>query len=64
MKIEESAKDGITLDELARFVARAQREEFPGDTRIRTVAKFGGKMFKVSIDHRDIPSTPADREQP
>lgn len=62
MKREESNPTGMTLDELDLFVQAARRDEFPGSTRIRTVAKINGKMFKVSIDDKDRAPGSPDRK--
>jgi hypothetical protein len=50
-------RDGLTLDELRHFMTVANSMDFPGTTRVRVRAKFGGtrgaKLKEISIDNRD-----------
>lgn len=54
-KFEQSNPAGMTLGELRFFVEQATAQEFGDSTRVRTVAKINGKMFKVSVDTKDDP---------
>jgi hypothetical protein len=57
VKFEESNNTGMTLRELRAFVGQADAQGFGDDTRVRTVAKINGKMFKVSVDSKDDPNS-------
>ena len=43
---EQSDKDGMTLDEIAKWVQEAMRLEIPGDSRVTAVIKIGSARIK------------------
>lgn len=45
-------RDGITLGELRRFVEIADREGWPHEARLRALAGFRGRLFKIELRHR------------
>lgn len=46
---EAASKDGMTLDELAAFVAEAQKAGVRGNAQPKVTIKFGGRIRKIEV---------------
>ena len=46
---EQSDKNGMTLDEIAKWVQDAMRLGIPGDARPTAVVKIGGKVKRIEV---------------
>lgn len=55
-------RQGMTLAEVADFLALAGGNGYPSDTPVRVVAKFGGRISHLELRLRDVPKTAPDSE--
>mgnify|MGYP001094744500 CR=1 FL=1 len=54
-------KGGLTLGELADFIAQARSAGVPSDTVVKAVVTFGGKLRRIEVTS---PSTPRSTGRP
>jgi hypothetical protein len=50
-----SAKTGMTLQELADFVAHAQLDHYDPETQVKAEVRFGGGLRSVSVSDVQSP---------